>query len=222
VFVALAAWSLAACGGATPEPRDQARDGEELDVIGSIVGDVEVDLEAVEEIAEEEETYTGPTTLTINLRVVDQRTPQGSYTLKDAGGKVVVDKGELGKPVQVNQGAYTIEFRSPVVFGNPVYVLKDVAVAGPEQTIDETFPAGRLTLNTHRGATFKRCTPIAFTVVRMANEEPLEGTGRTCEPLYIEAGHYELRLQLSKTKYQPVEIRVNREQMTEAPIQLEN
>ncbi len=220
LFAALAALSLAACGGSTPEAQNQG--DEEVDVIGSIVGDVEVDPSTVETSAEQQgEAYTGPTTLTINLKVVDKKNPEGSYTLKDAEGTVIIENGALGVSQQVNQGAYTLEFRSPLVFGKPVYTVENVTVAGPQQTIDESFPAGRITLNTHKGATFKKCTPVAFTVVRKEGEEALEGTGKTCAPLIIQAGHYEIRLQLSKKKYQPVEVRVNKEQMSESPIQLE-
>jgi hypothetical protein len=217
--VTLCALALAACGGSAAKPADQG--DEDLDVIGSIVGDVEVDPEVVQEAVQQDEAYTGPTTLTVNLKVVDQRNPKGSYTLKDAEGRVVIDKGVFGKAEQVNQGAYTVEFRSPAVFGNPLYTV-DLAVAGPEQTVDETFPAGRITLNTYRGATYKKCTALPFTVVRKEGEEALEGTGKTCGPLVIQAGHYEVRLQLSKTKYQPVEIRVNKEQMSESPIKIED
>lgn len=220
VFLAIVASFSVACGGASSQTADQG--DEELDVIGSIVGDVEIDPSVAESPAEQVAAYTGPTTLTINLKVVDQRNPEGSYTLKDAEGKVVIDQGRFGKAQQVNQGAYTVEFRSPLVFGGPVYTVDDLTVAGPEQTVDEVFPAGRITLNTYRGATYKRCTPLPFTVVRKEGEEALEGTGKTCGPLVIQAGHYEVRLQLSKKKYQPVEIRVNQEQMSESPIKIED
>lgn len=219
--VALVALVAAACGGSKTEVKDQG--DEEVDVIGSIVGDVEVDPSTVETAPEEQgEAYKGPTTLTVNLKVVDERNPEGSFTLKDAEGRAVIENGAFGKPQQVNQGAYTLEFRSPLVFGKPVHTVEDVTVAGPEQTIDETFPAGRITLKTHKGATFKKCTPVAFTVVRKEGEEAVEGTGKTCAPLVIQAGHYEVRLQLSKKKYQPVEIRVNAEQMSESPVKLED
>ncbi|HUT77920.1 MAG TPA: hypothetical protein VM285_09555 [Polyangia bacterium] len=218
--VAIIALSFAACGGSAPDPKNQ--EDEELDVIGSIVGDVEIDQSLVESPAEQAAAYTGPTTLTVNLKVVDERNPEGSYTLKDAEGKVVIDKGAFGKPQQVNQGAYSVEFSTPLVFGKPLYTVESLQVAGPEQTVDEVFPAGRITLNTYRGATFKKCTPLPFTVVRKEGEEAVAGTGKTCAPLVIQAGHYELRLQLTKKKYQPVEIRVNKEQMSESPIKIED
>jgi hypothetical protein len=220
VCAAVVVLSLAACGGPAPDP--QGQEDAELDVIGSIIGEVEVDPAAAESPAEQAAAYTGPTTLTINLKVVDQRNPAGSYTLKDAEGKVVIDKGEFGKAQQVNQGAYTLEFSTPLVFGKPLYTVADLTVAGAEQTVDEVFPAGRITLNTYRGATFKKCTPLPFTVVRKEGEEAVPGTGKTCAPLVIQAGHYEVRLQLNKKKYQPVEIRVNKEQMSESPIKIED
>jgi hypothetical protein len=220
VSCAIVVLSWAACGGSPPQANNQG--DEELDVIGSIVGDVEIDQSLEGSPAGQAAAYTGPTTLTINLKVVDKHNPEGSYTLKDAEGKVVIDKGGFGKAEQVNQGAYTVEFSTPLVFGKPLYTVENLTVAGPEQTVDEVFPAGRITLNTYRGATFKKCTAVPFTVVRKEGEVALEGTGKTCGPLVIQAGHYELRLQLTKKKYQPVEIRVNKEQMSESPIKLED
>ncbi len=220
--VFLLAALAAACGGKAPPPEGAgAGEEEDVDVISSLVGDVEIDESDLEEADPGQEVYTGPTELTINLKVINEKNPEGSYTLKDTTGTAIVENGAFGEPVEVKQGLYTAEFHTPLVFAEPSYTVEELEVVGKEQTVDEVFPAGQITLHTYRGKNVKRCKAVEFSVFDKTDEVELEGEGETCEPLIIESGHYEVRLQISKKKYQPVEIRVNAEQVASSRVKLE-
>lgn len=223
IIVACAAW---ACGGSAPPPEAPAQDEEvtDDDLIGSIVGDVEVTEEDVAEETMPGE-YGGPTSLTVNLKVINDKNPEGSFRLLDMEGKPVIDGGKLGDTVLVDQGAYTLEFKSPLVFGDPVYLVENVDVTGESMTLDEVFPAGQVTLHTYRKNPGGKCIPTKFTVHNESPEEgeakDLPGKGTTCEPLILETGAYEVLLLISKKKAQPVKMRINREQVSTAPVKLE-
>ena len=90
-----------------------------------------------------------------------------------------------------------------------------------KMTLDEIFPAGQITLNTYRGKNVKRCVATSFTVHSKTKEKDVPGKGKTCKPLILETGHYEIQLVLSKKNYQPVEMRINREQVQTSNVKLE-
>ena len=135
---------------------------------------------------------------------------------------MIIENGTLGDTVEINQGTYTLEFRSPEVFGEPVYAV-ELDVVGKEMTVNEIFPAGQITLHTYRGRAEGRCVTTSFTLFNIEEEEPVQvgKKGKTCNPLIVETGHYEVRLHLSKKKYQPVEMRINREQVQTSKVKLE-
>lgn len=209
------------CGGAAEPPPQTAPGAEEdVDLIGSLVGDVEVDPEDLKE-EDGEGTYTGPTKLTLNVKVVNNENPEGSFSLTATTGQVVVENGQFGAMIELNQGLYTAEFRSPLVFGDYVYT-KEIDVSGPEATLTEVFPVGQVTLHTYRGNNAKgRCQEVAFTVRSETLAQDLPGKGKTCVPLIVEAGTYEVLLDISKTKVQPVKMQINAESVTTAPVKLE-
>ncbi len=215
----LLAVSHLACGGA--EPVAQTADDEDYDPIAALVGDVEVEEEEEGDTESVEEAYTGPTKLTVNLKVVNEKNPEGSYRLLDSSGAVIIKNGKLGEEIELNQGIYSIEFETPLVFGKPKYLVENVEVADEKMTLDEIFPAGQITLNTYRGKNVKRCVATSFTVISKTKEKDVPGKGKTCSPLILETGHYEIQLILSKKKYQPVEMRINREQVQTSNIKLE-
>jgi hypothetical protein len=214
--------AVAACGGSTPPPEDQKGD-EDVDVIGSIVGDVEVDPEDMEEMEDEGEVYTGPTKLTVNLKVVTELNPEGSFSLMDTTGTKVVENGVFGQEYEVNQGLYSAEFKTPAVFSEPVYTV-EIEVAGKKQEVKEVFPAGQLTLHTYKGKNPKSaCKTVTFSVQNVGGDKPVDlpGKGKTCEPVILETGSYEILLDISKKKVQPVKAMVNAEQIGTAPVKLE-
>ncbi len=212
--------TFASCGSSSPQPKDGQDTDEEFDLVGSIVGDVEP-----EEIEEEEEAlsedYTGPTALTVNLKVVNDKNPKGSFRLLDAAGKAIIENGKLGEPNELNQGTYTVEFKSPLVHGDPTFVVEDVQVAGKKMEITEVFPAGQITLHSFRGKNQGRCVPVTFSVKSETLEKDLPGKAKTCKPVILEAGSYELLFDISKKKVQPVKMQVNAEQVSTAPVKLE-
>ncbi|MCP4600995.1 MAG: hypothetical protein GY847_10800 [Proteobacteria bacterium] len=208
--------TISACGSSQSGAEDQEED---IDLIGSIVGEVEIEEIDTEESGEA--AYTGPTSLTVNLKVINKKNPKGSYRLLKADGTVVVEKGKLGEAIELNQEVYSVEFTSPLVFSNPTYTVNEVEVAGKEMTLDEVFPAGQITLHTYRGKQQNRCVPVAFTVKSETLEKDLPGKGKTCKPIILEAGTYEVLLNISKKKVQPVSMRVNSEQVSSAQIKLE-
>ncbi|MCP4679988.1 MAG: hypothetical protein GY854_31750 [Deltaproteobacteria bacterium] len=208
------------CGGSQADPGH----ADDEDYLASIVGEVDAGAEPDEEDAPGEKAYTGSTELTVNLRVVNDKNKKGSFKVLDAEGKVVVEKGKLGESFEIEQGAYTIEFKSRLVFGDPVYRVEDVAVEGKEMTLDETFPAGQLTLHTYRKNPKGKCKAVSFSVKSEKFEsegKELPGKGKTCKPIILEAGSYELLLNISKKKVQPVKIQVNHEQVSSAAVKLE-
>lgn len=218
---ALLALTAAACGGADAPPPKQS--DEDVDLIGSIVGDVEVEEEDLEEAEDDGEIYTGPTKLTLHLKVVNETDPEGAYSLTDTTGKKVIENGKLGEEVEINQGLYTAEFKTPKVFGEPVYST-EIEVAGKKQELKEVFPAGQLTLHTYKGNNPNGpCKAVSFSVQNVGGNEPVDvpGKGKTCEPLILEAGSYEILLDISKKKIQPVKAMVNAEQIGRAPVKLE-
>jgi hypothetical protein len=107
------------------------------------------------------------------------------------------------------------------VFGDPVYISDVVDVAGEKMAVDQIFPAGQITLHTFAGKAEGRCVPTPFTVFDLENEKELTGKGKTCAPLVVETGHYEVRLAVGKNKVQPVEMRINREQVQTSKVKLE-
>ena len=222
-LVCLLAFFLAvsniACGGA--EPVVDTADDEDYDPIAALVGDVEVEEEDKEEDESVEENYTGPTKLIINLKVVNEKNPEGSYRLLDSSGAEIIKNGKFGEEIEVNQGTYSVEFETPLVFGKPKYLVENVEVADKKMTLDEIFPAGQITLNTYRGKNVNRCIATSFSVVSKTKSKDIPGKGKTCKPLILETGHYEIQLVLSKKNYQPVEMRINREQVQTSNIKLE-
>ena len=221
--MALLVFSGTGCGGSDPKVQNP-EDADDYDPIAAIVGDVEIDEADLEdeEVAPEAEAYTGPTKVTINLKVVNNENPKGSFKLMDSSGAAIIENGTLGDTVDLNQGSYTLEFRSALVFGDAVHAV-DLDVAGKEMTVNEIFPAGQITLNTYRGKAVNRCVPTPFTLFNIADDEPVQvgEKGKTCKPLVIETGHYEVRLQVSKKEYQPVDMRINREQVQTSNVKLE-
>lgn len=218
---ALFALAASACGGSDATPQNQA--DEDVDLIGSIVGEVEVEEEDLEEAEDDGEVYTGPTKLTLHLKVVNETDPDGSYSLTDTTGTKVIENGKLGQEVEINQGLYTVEFKTPKVFGEPVYST-EIEVAGKKQEIKEVFPAGQLTLHTYKGKNQNGpCKAVTFSVQDVGGNEPVDvpGKGKTCEPVILESGSYEFLLDISKKKVQPVKAMVNAEQVSTAPVKLE-
>jgi len=208
----------AACGGKGPPPTA------DVDPVEAMLGDT-----VIEPVVEDEPTdtagggaaYTGPTKVTVNLRVVNDKNPKGSYRLLGSDGTALVENGVFGQEIELNQGAYTIEYKTPLVFGNPVYLTDVIDVVGEKMAIDNVFPAGQITLHTFRGKAEGKCVPIPFTVYDLENAKDVTGKGKTCAPLVLETGHYEVRLAVGKNKIQPVEMRINREQVQSSKVQLE-
>jgi hypothetical protein len=165
--------------------------------------------------------YTGPTKVTINLKVVNDKNPKGTYRLLGSDGTALVQNGVFGQEIEINQGAYTIEYKTPLVFGDPIYLTDVVDIVGEKQQVDNVFPAGQITLHTFRGKAEGKCVPTQFTVYDLENAKELTGKGKTCSPLILETGHYEVRLSIGKNKIQPVEMRINREQVQTSKVQLE-
>lgn len=209
------------CGKSAPPPKTSENDDDYLEDIVGEVDESEVDEAAGEEEKPAEEAYKGRTKLTVNLRVVNSKNPKGSFKLMDSNGKVVVEKGKLGETLDVDQGSYTLEFKTPLVFDEPVYKVENVKVEGPEMTIDESFPAGEIKLETYRGKPGGNCKSVSFSVRNQTEERDLKGKGKTCKPIILEAGSYELLLDIGKNKVQPVSLKVDREQVSSAAIELE-
>lgn len=221
IITIVALLALSSCGGSKKDANEAKE--EDVDVIGDLVEGVELDeSEMEEEETPVEEQYTGPTKVTINLKVVDEKNPKGAtFKLIDTTGAAIIENGKLGEPIELNQALYTAEFTTDKVFGEPVY-KEEIEVAGKEQTVDAVFPAGKITLHTFKGNNQGRCVPTKFTVKSETLDKDLPGKGTTCNPLFLEAGSYELELQLSKKKVQPVKLQVNSEQMSSAKVKLEN
>jgi hypothetical protein len=218
-LVAVSALIFTACG---PEPPPKDAEDEDVDLIGSIVGEVEVEEEDLEAVEEPDEVYTGPTKATINLRVVNETNPEGSYTLTDTTGAKIIENGEFGKEIEINQGLYQAAFKSPLVLGDPVYET-EIEVAGRKQEIKEVFPAGQLTLHTYKKDPKGPCKAVTFSVRNTSGNEPVDvpGKGKTCKPVILQTGSYEILLDISKKKVQPVAAKVNAEQVATAPVKLE-
>ncbi|MCP4678217.1 MAG: hypothetical protein GY854_22430 [Deltaproteobacteria bacterium] len=221
VFIVLVAVWMTACGSSQPPPPNQDTGEEDFDLVGSIVGDVEPE-EIDEEGDEVGEGYTGPTSLTVNLKIVNDKNPEGTFKLTAADGSVITENGKVGEVTELNQGVYSIEFKSPVVFGEATHVVEDVQVAGKKMTVSEVFPAGQITLHTYRGKKPDKCVPTSFSVKSKAEDgKMLPGKGKTCEPLVLRAGAYEVLLDISKKKVQPVEMLLNSEEVRSAQVKLE-
>jgi hypothetical protein len=218
-LTALFALTHFSCGGSEAQSRT-AEDDE--DYIEDIIGEVDEQAELQSETDDrEEDAYKGSTKLTVNLRVVNSKNPRALFKLMRSDGKVIVDDGKLGKSFDVDQGVYTLEFKTPLVFNEPVYRVEEVRVAGKEMNVDESFPAGEITLDTYRGKQGSKCKSVTFSVRNETKEEDLPGKGKTCKPIILEAGSYELLLDISKNKVQPVQIKIDREQVSRASIELE-
>ena len=210
--------ATAGCGGSTPPPKDA--EDEEFDLVASIVGDVDP-VEAEAETTSAPEVYTGPVSATINLRVINEKSPRGTFKLTNAEGNVVIEKEKIGATVELSPGVYSIEFHTPDVFGKPAYVVEDIEIEGKEMAVDNIFPAGQITLHTFRGQAKGRCIAVPFTVKSETLGEKLKGKGKTCEPLVLETGAYEVLMNVSSKKTQPVSLKINREQVSEVAIKLE-
>jgi hypothetical protein len=214
-----------ACGGAPAPAPETAEDDEDFDLVGSIVGEVEIaEEEDLDDNGETAEEYSGPTQLTVNLKVVNEKNPEGSsYRLLDASGKALIENGSVGAETVLNQGNYSIEFKSSKVFGDRTYLVEDVEVIGKKLSIDSVFPAGQITLHSFRGKKEKRCVPTKFTVQMLVEEKQvkLPGKGQTCEPLILETGTYEVLLSISRKKVQPVKLQINSGQVASAKVKLD-
>ena len=206
-----------ACGGKVPPPQD------DVDPVAAALGDTVLEPVTEDEVAtgDAPAAHTGPTKVTVNLRVVNEKNPKGTYRMLGSDGTAVVENGTFGQELELNQGQYTIEYKTPLVFGDPVYLTDVVDVAGPTQQIDSIFPAGQITLHTFQGKAEGKCVPVPFTVYDLENAKDLTGKGKTCAPLILETGHYEVRLAVSKNTVQPVEMRINREQVQTSKVKLE-
>jgi hypothetical protein len=208
-----------ACGGKGPPPQT-----DDVDPVAAALGDTVLEQVAVDDQAAgtaAAPSYTGPCKLTVNLAVVNDKNPKGSYRLLGSDGTALVENGVFGQEIEINQGQYTVEYKSPLVFGGPLYLTDVVPVAGEKQTIDNIFPAGQITLHTFRGKAEGKCVPVPFTVYDLENAKDVPGKGKTCAPLILETGHYEVRLEVGKNQIQPVEMRINREQVQTSKVQLE-
>jgi len=218
-MLCLVAAISAACGSAPPPPPA------DVDPVEAMLGDT-----VITPVVEDEggtsgpaagPAYTGPTKLTVNLRVVNEKNPKGTYRLLGSEGTALVENGVFGQEIEINQGSYTIEYKSPLVFGDPIYLTDVTEVVGEKMAIDNIFPAGQITLHTFQGKAEGKCVPVTFTVYDLENAKDLTGKGKTCAPLILETGHYEVRLNVGKNKIQPVEMRINREQVQTSKVQLE-
>ena len=216
-MIGIAVAISAACGGKAPPPQD------DVDPVALALGDTVVTPVVEDEPAATPTgaAYTGPTKLTINLKVINDKNPKGAYRLLGSDGTALVENGVFGQEIEINQGQYTIEYKSPLVFGDPIYLTDVTDVVGEKQVIDNVFPAGQITLHTFRGTAEGKCVPTAFTVFDLENNKELTGKGKTCAPLVLETGHYEVRLSIGKNKIQPVEMRINREQVQTSKVKLE-
>jgi hypothetical protein len=94
-------------------------------------------------------------------------------------------------------------------------------VEGKEMTVDETFPAGQITLHTYRKNPSEKCKAVSFSVKLVTEERDLPGKGKTCKPIILEAGSYEVLFDISKKKVQPVKMQINSGQVSTASIKLE-
>ena len=124
------AWVASSCGGASTPPKSS---GEEADgeYLSDIVGDVEEsEIQEAHTDQKVEQAYSGPTELTVELKVVNELNPEGSFKVIDADGNTVKESGALGEPFELAQGTYSIEYTSPLVFGKSTYLVEDVQVAG--------------------------------------------------------------------------------------------
>ena len=223
VIIVLAAFVVLisiGCGGSQETP-ETADDVTEDDIYDSIVGDVDESELEIEDDEPEEDAYTGPTQLTVNLKVINEKNPEGSFKLLDASGRAVLENGKLGEPMEVLQGEYEIEFKSPLVFGEPVFSVKNVDVTGEKMEISEVFPAGQITLHTYKKRPNEKCKSVPFSVKFETGDKELPGKGKTCKPIVLEIGSYELLLDVSKKVVQPVKIQVTKEQVSTASVQLE-
>ncbi len=210
--------AFSACGASQPQPEAED-DGQDL--ISSIVGNVDTEGHVDDDGDPVGEAYQGPTALTINLKVVNDKNPKGSFRLLNSDGSAIIEKGKLGEVTELSQGVYTIEFKSPLVFGDTTYVVEDVEVAGKKMELTKVFPAGQITLHTYKGSNTNRCVPVAFEVKSKTEEKNLPGKGKTCQPLVLNAGTYEVLLNISKKKVQPVALQVNAEQVSSAKVKLD-
>jgi hypothetical protein len=217
-MVGLVAAFSTACGGKGPPPQT-----DDVDPVAAALGDT-----VIAPVVEDEPTstaaapsYSGPTKLTITLRVVNDKNPKGTYRLLGSDGSALVENGVFGQEIEINQGQYTIEYKSPLVFGDPIYLTDVIAVAGEKMVVDNVFPAGEITLHTFRGKAEGKCVPVPFTVYDLENAKDVAGKGKTCAPLVLQTGHYEVRLSVGKNQIQPVEMRINREQVQTSKVQLE-
>jgi hypothetical protein len=225
------ALGAAACGSSAPKPQT-ADDDESLASIlceqgedcAALDGKAEGVTEETHKAAPLVETYTGPTSLTINLKVVDRKNPEGSYRLLKADNTAVVENGKFGEAVEVPQGTYNIEFKTKVVFGEPTYTAEDIEVVGKQWKVDEIFPAGETLLHTYMKKKDGPCVKKVFTVKSETLNKELPGKGKTCEPLVLETGRYEVLLDMGKkagkTIVKPVSLMVNAEQKQTAPIDI--
>jgi hypothetical protein len=208
----------AACGG-SKKPAAQTDD---VDPVAAALDGVDVKPIGEEApAAAAAPSYAGPTKVTVNLRVVNDKNPKGTYRMLDLNGTAAIENGTPGETVEVKQGSYTFEFKTPLVFGSTAYMSDVVDIAGETMQVDQIYPAGQITLHTFQGKNESRCVPVPFTVFDLENQKELAGKGKTCEPLIVETGHYEVRLAVDKNKVQPVEMRINREQVQTSKVKLE-
>lgn len=218
----LFALATLACGGSAPPPSSTADNEDDEDIISDIVGEVEVDEEDLAAVEPPGEVYTGPTKVTVQLKVVNETNPKGSFTLTDTTGTKVVEDGVFGQEYEINQGLYMVAFKTPLVLGEPTFET-EINVVGKQQEVKEVFPAGQLTLQTYKNQPNGPCKTVSFSVKNTSGANPVDvpGKGKTCQPVILEAGSYEFLLDISKKKVQPVSARVNAEQVATAPVKLE-
>jgi hypothetical protein len=62
---------------------------------------------------------------------------------------------------------------------------------------------------------------VTFSVKSETLGKELPGKGKTCQPVILQTGSYEILLDISKKKVQPVAAKVNAEQVATAPVKLE-
>ncbi|MDD5305896.1 MAG: hypothetical protein PHU25_01110 [Deltaproteobacteria bacterium] len=225
------ALGLVACGSSAPKAQTAEDDGNLASILcekgedcSALEGKAEIKDEDTTKPAPVEEAYTGPTKLTVNLKVVDHKNPEGSYRVLKADGTAALENGKFGETVEVPQGLYNIEFKTKAVFGEPTYTAEDIEVTGKEKKVDEIFPAGETLLHTYLNKKDGPCVKKSFTVKSETLNKELPGKGKTCEPVVLETGRYEILLDMGKkagkTVVKPVSIMVNAEQKQSAPVNL--